>query len=101
MSRTRPDGTVLSWELAGLAGAIGPNRLPFFIQWHGDATDHPGAMEADHTTEPVGITSVVHGDVGLTAGLLAAVPQLEVEPHHKGVAAVSIGTTSGTVTLTS
>ncbi len=99
MSRTRPDGSVLAWDLAGLAGMLGPHRLPFFIEWHSEPAEHPGAIQAEHKVDPVGITSVVHGDVGLTAGLLSAVPILAVEPHRKGVVSVSIETDSGSITL--
>ncbi len=99
MSRTRLDGSVLAWDLAGLAGMLGPHRLPFFIEWHGEPAEHPGAIQAEHKVDPVGITSVVHGDVGLTAGLLSAVPMLAVERHRKGVVSVSIETEAGSITL--
>ncbi|MEE9297904.1 MAG: hypothetical protein V3V29_02565, partial [Acidimicrobiia bacterium] len=78
---------------------LGPHRLPFFIEWHGEPAEHPGAIQAEHKVDPVGITSVVHGDVGLTAGLLSAVPMLAVEPHRKGVVSVSIETEAGSITL--
>lgn len=99
MSRTTEDGLELSWDLAGLAGMLGPHRLPFFIEWHCEPADHPGAMAVDHAVKPIGISSVAHGDLGLTAGLLAAVPQLVVEPHRRGVVSVSIATAAGPITL--
>jgi Glyoxalase-like domain len=33
--RRNPDGEVLRWRLAGLEAALGPERLPFFIDWQG------------------------------------------------------------------
>lgn len=33
--RHNPDGVVLRWRLAGVEAALGPERLPFFIDWQG------------------------------------------------------------------
>jgi hypothetical protein len=33
--RHNPDGEVLRWRLAGVDAALGPARLPFFIDWQG------------------------------------------------------------------
>jgi hypothetical protein len=33
--RHNPDGGVLRWRLAGVEAALGPERLPFFIDWQG------------------------------------------------------------------
>jgi hypothetical protein len=33
--RHNPDGDVLHWRLAGVEAALGPERLPFFIDWQG------------------------------------------------------------------
>jgi hypothetical protein len=33
--RHNPDGAVLRWRLAGIEAALGPERLPFFIDWQG------------------------------------------------------------------
>jgi hypothetical protein len=33
--RRNPDGEVVRWRLAGLEAALGPERLPFFIDWQG------------------------------------------------------------------
>ena len=58
MTRQRPDGTVLSWSLAGVEETFGPDRLPFFIQWHGDPAHHPGRTPAPHRVRPMGITGI-------------------------------------------
>jgi catechol 2,3-dioxygenase-like lactoylglutathione lyase family enzyme len=34
-TRTNPDGATLRWRMAGLPAALGPDRLPFFIEWPG------------------------------------------------------------------
>ena len=41
MTRTRTDGVTLAWHLVGLEGMLGPERLPFFIQWQVEPADHP------------------------------------------------------------
>lgn len=33
--RVKADGEVLRWRLAGVPQALGPDRLPFFIEWPG------------------------------------------------------------------
>jgi Glyoxalase-like domain len=37
--RHNPGGEVLRWRLAGIAAALGPERLPFFIDWRGAEDD--------------------------------------------------------------
>jgi hypothetical protein len=61
MARTRPDGSTLSWRLVGMDDAFGDDRLPFFIQWHGDPADHPGRMAVDHRVDPTGGVRVALG----------------------------------------
>jgi catechol 2,3-dioxygenase-like lactoylglutathione lyase family enzyme len=33
--RHNPDGELLRWRLAGVEAALGPERLPFFVDWEG------------------------------------------------------------------
>lgn len=47
-SRTRPDGTVLSWELTDPRRVLADGLVPFFIDW--GASAHPAA------TAPSGVT---------------------------------------------
>jgi Glyoxalase-like domain len=54
-SRDRPDGSELSWRLAGMEAAMETGALPFFVQWEGGPEDHPGAAEARHDADPGGI----------------------------------------------
>jgi hypothetical protein len=53
-SRTRPDGSTLRWQLAGVAHALATGALPFFIQWDGPRELHPGAAVVDHGVTPRG-----------------------------------------------
>jgi hypothetical protein len=71
MSRTRPDGSTLSWRLVGVDDAFGDDRLPFFIEWHVPPQDHPGRAAAEHRAEPTGVLRVdLGGDRDLVAGRL-------------------------------
>ena len=54
-SRTRPDGSTLRWQLAGVARALSTGALPFFIQWDAPSELHPGAAVAEHEVRPRGI----------------------------------------------
>jgi glyoxalase-like protein len=46
-SRTRADGTILRWRMAGIEQAAGEPSLPFFIEW-GPETPHPGSAPVQH-----------------------------------------------------
>lgn len=46
-SRTLPDGSTLSWRLAGVEVGLAEGWLPFFIQWDGPPELHPGAAGSD------------------------------------------------------
>lgn len=41
-NRHRPDGKELVWKQIGVNGLMADPQLPFFIEWGGDAADHPG-----------------------------------------------------------
>ncbi|MTD57400.1 VOC family protein [Amycolatopsis pithecellobii] len=74
MSRRRPDGVVLEWELA--FPPDGDGVVPFLIDWHG--SPHP-AESLDHGVRLESLRAV-HPDPGLIARRLAAVGQeLDVE----------------------
>ncbi len=61
MSRVTTAGTELRWRLVGLDDALGPARLPFFIQWELNDATHPGTLPAGHRVEPAGITALELG----------------------------------------
>lgn len=60
MSRQRPDGSELAWQLAGLEAAF-TDGLPFFIQWQVPEREHPGAAAAPHRAVPSGVAWVELG----------------------------------------
>lgn len=49
-TRTNPDGLTLRWHMAGLQAALGPGRLPFFIEWPGGG----GSPELDGLPDEAG-----------------------------------------------
>ncbi|HLJ02072.1 MAG TPA: VOC family protein [Solirubrobacteraceae bacterium] len=62
-SRTRPDGSTLSWQLAGAAPALSTGALPFFLQWDGPPELHPGAAVVEHGVRADGIAWIeISGD---------------------------------------
>jgi Glyoxalase-like domain len=54
-ARERPDGTMLSWSMAGAEEAI-PRGLPFFLRWD-DPASNPARAAAPHAdgVDPVGV----------------------------------------------
>jgi hypothetical protein len=61
-SRVRPDGSVLSWQLAGVADAGSGDGRPFLIAWDDDAS-MPGRAPVDHPHGSAALSSlVVAGD---------------------------------------
>ncbi len=100
MNRVRTDEVRLNWQLAGLDGMLGPESLPFFIQWEVAPEDYPGADTAPHRVEPAGISEVVIGKVtGPHASLVASVPGVRITRGHPGVRWVRIATDQGTISL--
>jgi hypothetical protein len=62
MTRTRPDGVELSWQLVALDAAL-ELGLPFFIEWDVPAEQHPGRAAVTHHRPTAGIAWVeVGGD---------------------------------------
>jgi hypothetical protein len=98
MSRQRPDGSVLAWRLAGADGMFGPNRLPFFIQWEGQPSDHPGAVQTLHEGEVFGISAVTIGDPG-DRRILASDVETVTIGSGIGVTSTTIATAAGDITL--
>ena len=45
--RRTPAGAVVRWRMAGLESALGPERLPFFIDWGGDGPGLDPALNGD------------------------------------------------------
>jgi hypothetical protein len=57
-SRTMPDGTTLTWQLAGLASSLKTGALPLFIEWGGPNELHPAKAHAQHRLTPRGFAWV-------------------------------------------
>jgi hypothetical protein len=80
---------------------MGPEALPFFIQWDVPASQHPGRDPAPHRNAPSGIQWVeIGGDPAQLARWLGdALPGLRVVPGAPGVRALAIRTEAGEVVL--
>ncbi len=55
-SRTRPDGVTLEWNSQELVPAAEPSVLPFLIEWHVPAGQHPAEAPPEH---PSGARDIV------------------------------------------
>jgi hypothetical protein len=91
MTRTRPDGVELSWQLVALDAAL-ELGLPFFIEWEMADDDHPGHAHIDHRVPATGIAWVeVGGDAArLDAWIGGAVPEIRVVDGEPGVRRVAV-----------
>jgi catechol 2,3-dioxygenase-like lactoylglutathione lyase family enzyme len=101
MSRLRPDGVELAWTLAGVGDALGPERLPFFIEWHVDAEDHPGRETASHAAAVAGIAWVEFGADPATLASRLGDHDLDLRVHdgERGPSAIAVATASGVIVV--
>jgi hypothetical protein len=98
MSRRRPDGVELSWHLVGLDHML-EEGLPFFIEWHVEAGEFPGAAQVAHEVVPTGIEWV---EIGASIDRLANwlgpnALDLRGVPGRRGVQRIGVGTSRGTI----
>jgi hypothetical protein len=101
-SRTRPDGSTISWRSAGLERTFADQSLPFFIAWDGAPDAHPGRTKVGHRVEPVGIAwiEVVAPKVKLREWTGRARLPLRVEEHGSPrLRAVGIATAETEIVL--
>lgn len=101
MSRVRPDGSELRWELAGLEQTLADPRLPFFIQWHAGPDELPGATPIDH---PSGATGIGWVEIGCDEETLRervgeTLPELRPVDGGGGIRRVGITTPDGELIL--
>lgn len=94
--RTRPDGTSLSWRLAGLAEALS-RTLPCFISW--DARDHAFGDDAG-----IGATGIADLELGgdpdeITAWLGGEVDGLRLVGGAPGLRRMTIAARNGDIVL--
>ena len=89
--RTRPDGSLIRWRLAGVEEAVAEPALPFFIEWEQGAA-LPGEALVQHPDGPSRVAKlVVEADRGQLEHWLGphALP-LEVRPGKGGVVSVIV-----------
>ena len=100
-SRRRPDGSTLSWRVAGLSRAMEAGALPLFVQWDGPSGFHPGAAAAQHRSTPRGIAwiEVTADERGLREWLGDCDLPLRIAAGRPSLAAVGIGTADGEVVV--
>ena len=101
-SRTRPDGRILSWRVAGVDEAAAEPPLPFFIEW-GAATPHPGGAQAQHAHGTVGVARLdAAGDAARLDSWLGrhGLP-IAVKAGPPGVMSVTLSHAGGSLTLDS
>ncbi len=100
-SRARPDGSTLTWKLAGLEHAMESNALPFFVEWDGPSEAHPGAAPAEHRRRPLGIDwiDVSANEQELREWLGPAELPIRVNAGPSAIRAVGIATDEGEVVI--
>jgi hypothetical protein len=91
-SRTRPDGVLLRWRMAGIERALREPQLPFFIEWKNHATTYPGLDAPALDARIVSIT--MEGDPARLEEWLGGAHALpiEVRPGQAGVTTVVLAT---------
>lgn len=102
MSRARPDGTLLSWRLAGLAKMFARPPHPFLICWDVPPESHPARTPAPHRCNPIGISWVELSGAPDDVRELFGGQDLDFRftDGPPGVAAMGIATTEGEIVLT-
>ncbi len=87
MSRALPDGTLLSWRLAGLHDAM-IRGVPFFIQWSVDVSELPGSSDIN-TAGPI---EEVHlgGSRGLFQSWMGEVSGIHLKGGRGGIEKIVI-----------
>jgi hypothetical protein len=102
-SRTRPDGSTLRWQLAGVGDALAAGALPFFIEWDVPAELHPGAAVAEHRTTPRGIgwIEIVATEESLRAWLGDNDLPLRITDGPPSLSAIAITTAAGEIVVRS
>ena len=98
-SRTRPDGSVLRWRLAGVEIALQDGALPFFISWDVPADDHPGAGGGATTPGRITVIEIGVSEARARAWLGDDGLPLRYVNAPSGLSAVTISTPGGDVVL--
>ncbi|MEA2452411.1 MAG: hypothetical protein QOG04_1121 [Actinomycetota bacterium] len=100
-TRTTPDGTELSWRLAGLEVSNEHPEIPYFIQWEIPPELHPSRSSADHRVQPEGFRSLqLAGDEARVEEWLAgAALPIAFTPNGAGVVGATVATERGGIVL--
>jgi hypothetical protein len=100
-SRTRPDGSIVRWQLAGVGPALAAGALPFFIEWGAPTKLHPGAAVAAHGVTPRGIgwIEVAAEEESLHSWLGDHDLPLRITGGRPSLSAVAISTGAGELVL--
>ncbi len=98
MSRARPDGSTLSWRVAGIERTI-TDGWPFFIEWNASENELPGRTPVDH---PAGVARLegveVVGDKDPLKVWVSGASDLTVSAGSPATT-VSITTSAGVISL--
>ena len=102
--RKRPDGFDLQWEQIGLTDLLEDPQLPFFVQWHSSANEHPSVGGKTgtglHALEICGDQSRIENWLGQPISTaLNGVDVQWVDADEPGLVAVHVRTTHGIVRL--
>jgi hypothetical protein len=100
-TRATPDGTILSWRLAGLEISNEHPEIPFFIQWTVPEELHPSRAKAAHRVAPDGYEAITLGGDSERVGAWLGDAQLPVRftTGAPGVRGVTIATKEGGIAL--
>ena len=102
--RRRPDGVDLRWAQIGVNDVTADPQLPFFVQWHGPAEDHPSTGGSRVTLRSIEIA----GDEATIDAYLGASPQQPLDgvdvawltpEDGTGLVAAVFDTATGTVRI--
>ena len=100
-TRATPEGTTVSFRLAGLEVANEHPEVPFFIEWTVPGELHPSRAAAEHSVWPKGFESItLAGDTGWVAEWVgeADLP-IRFTTGPAGVRGVTIATETGAISL--
>lgn len=98
MSRKKPDGTELSWRIAGLEATLGEG-LPFFIEWDIDPADHPGRAALSQATQASAVEVSLGGDIEKLTDWVGGTDGVTLRHGEPGVDSVLVRTDGSLVTL--